>query len=291
MIKKKIIDIKNIIYTNKKRALLHINIATYEQFKAGVEAVKESKIPLIIGVSEGERSFLGVNFFEDLIDEAKEKGINIYSNADHTKNINKAYEAIDYDFDFVLYDGSELDFEENILRTKEVVEYRNKKNKKTLIEGELGYLTGHSDIENIIELREEFFTDPELAKYFIDKTQVELLAISVGNVHGIPKKIKFKGRELTKPKIDFKRIKEIKDKVKIPLVLHGGSGLTKFDFIQAIKNGISIIHINTELRKIWRNELERSLKIKTVVPYKILDKIVEKLKRKIIYYQKLFWRP
>lgn len=282
-------NIKNIIYSNKKRALLHINVSTYEQFKAGIKAAKESKIPLIIGVSEGERKFLGINYFEDLIDEAKEQGINIYSNADHTKDIKKAYEAIDYKFDFVLFDGSELNIKDNILKTKKIINYRNKKSKKTLIEGELGYLVGHSDVEGLIELKENYFTDPELAKYFVNETNVDLLAISVGNVHGIPQKIKFKGRELKKPKLDFKRIKEIKDKIKIPLVLHGGSGLTKKDFLKAIKSGISIIHINTEFRKIWRMELEKSLKKKTIVPYKIFDKVIEKLKKKIIFYQKLFW--
>lgn len=282
-------NIKDIICSNKKRALLHINVSTYEQFKAGIEATKESKIPLIIGVSEGEREFLGINYFEDLIDEAKEQGINVYSNADHTKDIKKAYEAIDYKFDFVLFDGSELSIKENISQTKKVIDYRNKNNKETLIEGELGYLAGHSDIEGSIELKEDYLTDPELTKYFVDETNIDLLAISVGNIHGIPQKIKFKGRELKKPKLDFKRIKEIKYRIKIPLVLHGGSGLTKKDFLKSIENGISIIHINTEFRKIWRRELEKLLKIKTVIPYKILKKIVKVLKIRIMFYQKLFW--
>ncbi|GIW66932.1 MAG: iron ABC transporter substrate-binding protein [Candidatus Parcubacteria bacterium] len=281
--------ILDIFYSRKKRAILHINVSTFEQFKAGVESVKESKIPLIIGVSEGERGFLGINYFEDLIDEAKEKGIKVYSNADHTKNIKKAYEAIDYNFDFVLFDGSGLSFKKNILFTQKVVNYRNKNNKKSLIEGELGYLTGYSDIETTIELKEEYFTSPDLAKEFVDQTKVDLLAISVGNVHGIPQKIKFKNKEFKKIILNFNLIKEIKNKVNLPLVLHGGSGLTKKDFIKAINNGISIIHINTEFRKIWKEELSKSIKEKTVVPYKILDKVVKKLKRKIIFYQRLFY--
>ncbi|GIW65604.1 MAG: iron ABC transporter substrate-binding protein [Candidatus Parcubacteria bacterium] len=282
-------EVLNIFQGKKKKAILHINVSTFEQFKAGIEAVKESKIPLIIGVSEGERKFWGINYFEDLIDEAKERGIKVYSNADHTKNIKKAYEAIDYDFDFVLFDGSELSFKKNILITQKVVNYRNKNNKKSLIEGELGYLTGHSDIENTIELKEEYFTSPDLAKEFVDQTKVDLLAISVGNVHGIPQKIKFKNKEFKKITLNFNLIKEIKNKVNLPLVLHGGSGLTKKDFIKAINNGISIIHINTEFRKIWKEELSKLIKEKTVIPYKILDKIIEKLKRKIILYQRLFY--
>ncbi len=273
----------------KGRALLHYNVSTFEQFKAGIEAVKETKIPLIIGVSEGERNYFGINYIEDLIDEAKEQGIKVFLNADHCKSINSAKEAIDYKFDFVLFDGSELNLQENILRTKKVVEYRNKKNKNTLIEGEIGYLTGHSDIEGIIELKEEYFTDPEIAEEFVKKTKVDLLAISVGNVHGIPKGVKIKGKLVEKPKLDFKRIKEIKEKVKVPLVLHGGSGLNKKDYLKAIENGISIIHINTEFRNIWKKELEKSLKKESIVPYKILNPVVKKITKKIIFYQKLFW--
>lgn len=277
--------------TKKKKAVLHYNIATFEQFKAGLEAVKITKIPLIIGFSEGERTYLGIDYIEDLIGEAKEKGINVFLNADHCKNLKSAKEAIDYKFDFVLFDGSELELNENILRTKEIVEYRNKKNKSTLIEGEIGYIAGHSDMKEIAELKEKYFTPIELAREFVDKTKVDLLAISVGNIHGIPEKIKIGKKIFKKPRLDFKRIKRIKEVVKTPLVLHGGSGLTKKDYLKAIESGISIIHINTEFRKIWKKELEKNLKKDTVVPYKILSPVVQKLTKKIIFYQKLFWNP
>jgi len=273
----------------KKGALLHYNVATYEQFKAGVEAAEETKIPLIIGVSEGERNYLGINYIKDLIDAAKEQGINVFLNADHCKSAKSAREAIEYKFDSVLFDSSELDFQESILRTKEIVDYRNKINKETLIEGEFDHILGHSDVENFIELKEEYFTSPEAAEEFVNKTNVDLLTISVGNIHGIPTKIKFKGKIYRKPKLDLARIQAIKERVKIPLVLHGGSGLTKKDFLSAIEKGISIIHLNTEFRILWKKELIKNLKQKTNVPYKILDKVLEKIKKKIIYYQKLFW--
>ena len=268
--------LENVI--NKKRGLLHYNVSTYEQFKAGIEAVKETKIPLIIGVSEGERNYLGINYIEDLVDEAKEQGINVFLNADHCKSFKTAKEAIDYKFDSVLFDGSELNFKENILRTKKVVNYRDKINKETLIEGEIGYLAGHSDKE-IVELKEEYFTDPDLAEEFVNKTKVDLLAISVGNIHGIPEKIKLKGREYKKPRIDYGRIQKIKYRVKIPLVLHGGSGLNKKDFILAIKNGVSIIHINTEFRIIWKKELIKNLNKKIEETKKSINLTEEKIKK------------
>jgi fructose-bisphosphate aldolase class II len=274
----------------KNKAILHLNVSTYDQFKAAIEASKETKIPLIIGVSEGERKYWGINYIEDLIDEAKEQGINVFLNADHCKSFKSAKEAIDLKFDFVLFDGSELSLNENLKITKKVVDYKNKISPNTLIEGEIGYLKGHSDIEGNIEIKKEYFTNPNVALDFVEKTNVNLLAISVGNIHGIPKNVIFEGKIYKKPKIDFNLIKNIKDKVKIPLVLHGGSGLSKKDYLLSIKSGINIIHINTEIRVLWKKLLSRFIiKGKTSVPYNILSPIKDKIKLKIIYYQKLFW--
>ena len=282
-------NIKEFLLNLKNKALLHLNVSTYEQLKAAIESSQETKIPIIIGVSEGERNYWGINYIEDLIDEAKEQGINVFLNADHCKTFKSAKEAIDLKFDFVLFDGSELSFKKNISTTKKIVEYKNKINLKTLIEGEIGYLVGHSDIEKKIELKEQYFTNPDLAYEFVNKTNVDLLAISVGNIHGMPQKVIFRGKEHKKPKIDFNLIKKIKEKVKIPLVLHGGSGLSKKDYLLSIKSGIQIIHINTEIRVLWKSLLNKFIIKKTNIPYSILMPIKDKIKLRIIYYQKLFW--
>jgi len=283
------------------QAILHFNFATFEQFKAGVEAVLETGIPLIFGVSEGERDYVREENAINWLAPYRSKLL-IFLNADHTKNLDKAKKAIDLNYDAVLFDGSELSFEDNINKTKEIVEYRNKHrvvtNKEILIEGELGYLPGKSDLEREIEVKEEYLTKPEEAEKFVQETKADLLAISVGNVHGMPLSVyRVNGPNQSalsqhqSASLDFERIRQIKERVKIPLVLHGGSGLTNADFKQAIQAGISIIHLNTEFRKIWKDELIKEVNSqKTVVPYKILEPVVKKLKERIIYYQKLFWR-
>lgn len=267
------------------QALLHTNFATFEQFKAGIEAVKQTNIPLIFGVSERERDYLNEKIARELVFVYTDD-LPILLNADHTKSVERAKKAIDLGYDAVLFDGAELNFDDNVARTKDIIEYRNRckavSSKQILIEGELGYLPGHSDLEGEIEIKSEYLTKPEEAGQFVQETQVDLLAVSVGNIHGIP---------AIKPQLDFERIRQIKNRVKIPLVLHGGSGLTDEDLKNAISAGVKVIHLNTEFRKIWKDELVKEVNNQqTVVPYKILEPVVQKIKERIIYYQKLFWQ-
>lgn len=285
-------------------ALLHYNISTYEQFKAGIEAIKETNIPLIFGVSEGERNYFDIKNIKLLISEAQGRGLPVFLNADHCKSVESAIEAVDNLFDSVLFDPStnseqaSLPLEENILRTKEVKsraeEQKTKNNKLILIEGEIGYIPGSSDIKGEIEINEKNFTNPEDAEKFFQQTNVDLLAISVGNVHGIPDNVKQAKNTLNKPQIDFNLIASINSRIQklnrsVGLVLHGGSGLTDEDFRKSIESGIKIIHINTELRKLWKENLIRELQKETVVPYKIYEDVIKNLKERIIYYQKLFY--
>ena len=139
--------------------------------------------------------------------------------------------------------------------TKDSVEYKNLKNPKILIEGELGFIGKSSKI--LLELPEnaevslETLTKPEEALEFVKETGVDLFAPAVGNIHGM-----IKGGN---PKINIERIKILREVTRMPLVLHGGSGITDEEFREAIKAGISIIHINTELRLAYRQALQKSL--------------------------------
>ena len=125
-------------------------------------------------------------------------------------------------------------------------------------------------------------TKPEDAKYFVEKTGIDLLAPSVGNIHGM-----IKGGN---PKLDIKRIKEIRETCGVPLVLHGGSGIADEDFVNAIKAGISVIHINTEIRVAYKEALEKYLKENPneVAPYKILQPAVEAIEKVVEARLKLF---
>lgn len=274
-------NLKEIILSlRKNQALLHYNVSSFEQIKAGILAVKETKIPLIFGVSEGERDYLGEELIKEIVDfYKKKKNLPLFLNADHSKKIDSAQRAIDIGYDSVLFDGSEYSFEENIKITNELVNYRG--DKDILIEGEIGYLPGKSDIQKEIEVKDNFLTQPEEALDFVQKTKVDLLAVSIGNFHGVT------GSE---PILDFNRGEKIYQLVKIPLVLHGGSGISSENLKKAITSGFKIIHLNTEFRLIWKEKLKERLTEETVVPYKILPQVVEEIKNKIIYYQKIFFK-
>ena len=275
-------NLKELIYSlRENQAILHYNVSTFEQIKAGIKAVKETKIPLIFGVSEGEREYLNPKLVREMIDFYKEnenlKDL-VFLNADHSKSLESAKEAIDLNYDSVLIDLSELSLEENIKQTKELISYRSEKD--ILIEGEVGKIEGKSEVQKEVEVKKENLTKVEEAVEFVEKTNVDLLAVSIGNVHGIVEK---------EPEIDFERGREIALAVKIPLVLHGASGLSLEKIKRCILSGFKIIHINTEFRKIWREKILQEFQKESITPYKILEPVIEEMKKKIIYYQEEFF--
>jgi fructose-bisphosphate aldolase class II len=274
--------LKEILFSLKEnQAILHYNVSSLEQIKAGILAVKETKKPLIFGVSEGERNYLNPKLVKRIIDFYKEEENLqdlIFLNADHSKSLESAKKAIDLNYDSVLIDLSELELDENIRQTKELVNYRA--NKNILVEGEVGKIEGKSEIQKEVEVKKENLTKVESALRFVEETKVDLLAVSIGNVHGIVEK---------EPELDFERGREIVKAVKIPLVLHGASGLSIEKIKKCISIGFKIIHINTEFRKIWKEKLKEDLEKETVVPYKIYEPVIEEIKKKIIYYQEEFF--
>ncbi len=287
-------NLREIIADAEKRrvAIGHFNISEITALKAIVRAAKEIKVPVIVGVSEGERDFVGVKQIAALIKSLREEdsenagGYPIFLNADHTKSLEKIKEAVEAGFDAVMFDGSKLPLEENIKKTKEVVEYVKNfsvsrhppTSGDILVSAELGYIRGTSSIlrtSDVHRIKKEDLTKIEEAEQFVKETGVDLLAPAVGNIHGI---VAQNNADMTQidadnPPLDIKRIKEIKKVVGIPLVLHGGSGIKDEEILAAIDAGISIIHINTEVRLAWRKGLESALKDnkEEISPYKILS--------------------
>jgi fructose-bisphosphate aldolase class II len=205
-------------------------------------------------------------------------------NADHHYGFDSVKLAIDVGYDSAIIDAVKLPLEENIVLTKKCVDYAKSLNREVLIEAELGFIGTSSKLldEMPEEVSEATMTKPEDAKYFVEKTGIDLLAPSVGNVHGM-----VKGGN---PRLDIERIKEIREACGVPLVLHGGSGISDEDFTNAIKAGISMIHINTEIRVAYREALERYLKEnpKEVIPYKILQPAVDAVEKVVEARLKLF---
>jgi len=267
----------------KHVAIGHFNISNLEGFHAVVNAAKRLGVPAIIGFSEGEQKFFGKNEAVALVTELKEKeNLPIFLNADHHYSFESVKEAIDAGFDSVVFDGAKLNFEENILETKKCVAHARSLNSETLVEGELGYIGAGSNIKETIPEGAGVKTRPEDAQKFAQQTGIDLLAPSVGSIHGLIKS--------GKPHIDGELVSQIRKSAGVPLVLHGGSGLRDEDFRNAIKSGISIIHISTEIRLTYDEALKKSLadNPSETTPYKILEPAVEAIEEIVEARLKLF---
>lgn len=263
-------------------AIGHFNVSDSEGFKAVVESAHELDLPVIIGVSEGERSFLGVAEIRALVSVEKDKGMPVFLNADHTYSTEASMEAVDNHFDSVIIDGAEKPFFENVMMTKEVVRYAKDHYPDMLVEGELGFIGQGSTIRDEIPdgVSEATQTTPEDAKMFVSETGVDLFAPSVGNIHGL-----IRGGE---PKLNIERIKAIAEAVNVPLVLHGASGNTDEEVREAIKAGIRIVHINTELRVAYKKGIEKGMSSDELAPYKFMAKGVEEMKKIVTEKLKVF---
>jgi fructose-bisphosphate aldolase class II len=275
----------------KKTAIGHFNISDLAGLKAIAETAKELNLPVIIGLSEGEREFVGVKEAVALVLALREEGLPIFLNADHTHSLEKIEEATRAGFDAVLFDGSKLSFEENLAQTKKAVELARSINPDVFVEGELGYIGSASAIlketPEGAALTPESFTKPEEAARFVKETGIDAFAPAVGNMHGLLESM-VTGE--VKKRLDIPLIGEIKQATGAFIVLHGGSGTEDGDFVAAIRMGVNIVHINTEIRLAWRRGLEAELKSKPeeVAPYKLLPGAVSRVKEVVKNRLELF---
>jgi fructose-bisphosphate aldolase class II len=269
-------------------AIGHFNIADLVLLKAVFAAARELNVPLIVGVSEGEREFMGVRQVAALVRSLRDEfDFPIFLNADHTHSLEKAVEAAKSGFDSIVFDASALPFEQNVHETRNAVQAIKAINPSILVEGELGDIGTGSRIHEEAPNMTDSLTNPEEAKQFVESTGIDILAPAVGTMHGMLKSM-VEG-EASKH-LDIERIARIKRAVRIPLTLHGGSGTAGQDLREAIAAGINIIHINTELRVAWRRALQDAL-IKQpdeVVPYKILKFPLESVKQLALSHLRLF---
>lgn len=253
----------------KKIAIGHFNISTVDALWGIFDAAKERNLPVLIGVSEGERDFIGIPEVVSLVRTIREEhDWPIYLNADHTYSFERVKEAIDEGFDSVIFDGAKLSLDENIAITKRSVDYARASGRDVLVEAELGYIGQSSKILDAIPEGAslgEMITKVDEAVRFVKETGVDLFAPAVGNIHGMLKGI-------PDPALDISRIREISEATGLPLVLHGASGNTDEDLQKAIEAGVRIVHINTEIRVAWKEGVQEHLDAKPddVAPYAIL---------------------
>jgi fructose-bisphosphate aldolase, class II len=248
-----------------KIAIGHFNFSNIEGLWAISHAAQSVKVPVIVGVSEGEERAIGIHEAVALVKSIRDNlKIPIFLNADHHYSVESVKASIDAGYDSVIFDGAKLSLEENIEKAKECVVYARKSMRDVIVEVELGYIGQSSKVlEEIPEgVSLESLTTVQDAVSLMKESGADMLAPAVGNIHGM-----FKGG--VDPRLDIKRIKEISDATKVPLVLHGGSGNDE-DFDEAIEAGMCIVHVNTELRKAYTEGVKKYMSEhpEDVAPYK-----------------------
>ncbi len=272
-------------FKSSNRGIGHFNISDSNQLHAVVQAAKETSLPVIVGLSEGEREFFPLVEVRALIDQYQAQGTQIFLNADHTYTVEKVQHAISDGVDSVVIDGAKLPFEENLHLLSTCVKYARASGRDVLMEGEIGYIGSSSNVmESLPEgavITEEMMTKPEELQKLIQDSGIDLGAPAVGNIHGIVTS--------GQPKLSITRIAELAATAGVPLVLHGGSGSPDEEFTAAIKAGMTIIHINTDIRVIYRDELKKAIEEgKEVAPYKFITPAVASMQAYVAQKMTLF---
>lgn len=258
-------------------AVGHFNISDLITLRAVSEAARELGAPVLVGVSESEREFMGVCQVAALVRSIRDEyGLPVFLNADHTHSLAKAVQAARAGFDSIVFDRSSESFERNISETKQVLEAVKSINPSMIFEGEIGDIGSGSEIHE--SPPSQNLTTPQEARQFVAETKVDVLAPAVGNMHGL---LRSMARGETHKRLNVRRISEIKTAAHVFMTLHGASGTDDEDLRNAIVAGMNIVHINSELRLAWRRGLESALKTHPdeIAPYKILPAPLDAIKR------------
>jgi fructose-bisphosphate aldolase class II len=287
--------------TQKAYAVGAFNVNNLEVVLAVAEAAAEEKSPAIVAVTPSAIKYGGLVYLSKIVRTAAESAsVPMSLHLDHGEDFETASKCVSAGFTSVMIDGSHLTFEQNIELTKKVVDVAHPKS--VSVEAELGKLAGVE--EKTVEEKEAILTDPNVAKEFVERTGVDALAVAVGTSHGA---YKFK----TEPKLDFERLKLIREKVDVPLVLHGASsvpawiiekatrygaqlggakGIPEEHIKKAISLGIAKINIDTDLRLAFTAAVREVLanSPKEFDPRKILGPAKEAMKEVVKDKMRLF---
>ena len=218
----------------EKYAVGLFNTTDTDMLQAVIEAAEESNSPVILGTAEvllpyGELKLIAPS----VIAAAKRAKVPVVVHYDHGLTFDRCIEALKLGFSSIMFDGSAKPYEQNIAETREMVKIAHAFG--ATVEGEIGHVGEAAKEDNLLT---DMYTTPEEAKAYLEATGVDALAVAIGSAHGVYKK---------KPMLNIERLKEISSAVKVPLVLHGGSGLSDDDFKNTIRNGIAKVNIFTDL--------------------------------------------
>ncbi|HBG01265.1 MAG TPA: fructose-1,6-bisphosphate aldolase, class II [Firmicutes bacterium] len=237
------------------------NLNNMEILQAIIEAAEEENSPVFLQASQGGIKYAGIEYIAGMARVAAEKvKVPIALNLDHGTSFTQVVQCVRNGFSAVMIDGSKHPFEGNIAVTQKVVEVAHPNG--ISVEAELGKIGGVED-DIVVASADASFTDPKEAAEFVERTNVDALAIAIGTAHGV-----YKGE----PKLDFKRLKEIAAITDVPLVLHGASGISDEQIRRAVPHGITKINIDTDLRVAFSQAIKNLLaeKPNEIDPRKIL---------------------
>lgn len=247
--KYKFMDILNDAYKN------HYAVPAFDYFgmydaKAMIEVAQELKSPVIMmTLAPFMNSFdakVWVAFIEAIAEKAS---VPVFTHVDHSPSVEQCFAAVDAGFDSVMIDASAEPLEENIRKTKLVVDYAHARG--VAVEAEMGHIkSGKTSIEGGYEDREQFLVQTNEAAELVKATGVDFLAVGIGNQHGF---------YVEEPKIHFDRLMEVNEALGIPLVMHGGSGLPRDTMQQSIKNGITKVNVATDIATAFGDALRTEM--------------------------------
>ena len=244
------------------------NAVNMEMARAVIETAEELNAPVIIGTAEVLLPAMELDHVAKyLIPMAKEASVPVAVHYDHGLTFDRCMEALRLGFTSIMYDCSTLCYEDNLKKVEEMVRICHGMN--VTVEGELGHV-GDNAGSGKLENPSDYYTDPDMAYDFVSKTGIDALAVAVGNAHG---------DYAFPPKLDFDRIDAISQKTGIPLVLHGGSGLSDSDFENAVKHGISKINIFTDIDKAGKRGIERGIKAGANTMMELMPYEIEEMKK------------
>lgn len=239
------------------------NAVNMEMARAVIETAEELQMPVMVGTAEILLPAMDLAHVASyLIPLAKNASVPVCVHYDHGLTFERCMEAIELGFTSIMYDCSTEDYETNVRKVAEMVAICHAKG--ITVEGELGHV-GDNEGAGKLANPSDYYTDPEMAEDFVRRTGVDSLAVAVGNAHG---DYKFP------PKLDFDRISAIAKATGVPLVLHGGSGLSDEDFKLAVKRGVCKVNIFTDIDKAGKAGVEEGIAAgaKTMmglIPYEI----------------------
>ena len=239
------------------------NAVNVEMARAIIETAEALRAPVIIGTAEILLPSMPMErVAEYLIPMARKAKVPVAVHYDHGLTFDKCMEALRLGFTSIMYDCSTASYGENLANVAEMVKICH--GMGATVEGELGHV-GDNEGAGRLNNPSDYFTDPQVAADFVRRTGVDALAVAVGNAHG---DYRFP------PKLDFQRITDISEITGVPLVLHGGSGLSDSDFRQAVARGVAKINIFTDLDKAGKAGVEKGLQagaatLMQLMPYTI----------------------